>query len=189
MSRDNQMLRSLPPWEFAFRDKYRPRAPRGLQLQQPGKGEIKSLWVPAKGSAEGGADSHCAGLLCGREGLQGRAGPRGMAHPWTDIQMPMDRQARSCESHFPAGSQHKSLSGSYSSFFPFAFFFPLFFFSFIFFIFFFFFLRCLRLCIFFKLFLFSASGLLSPNATLVDATQGGETCNGIMRSNAFLWCV
>ena len=87
------MLRSLPPWEFAFRDKYRPRAPRGLQLQQPGKGETKSLWVPAKGSAEGGADSHCAGLLCGREGLLGRAWPRGIAHPQTDGQTEANAQA------------------------------------------------------------------------------------------------
>lgn len=52
MSRDNQMLRSLLPWEQAFSDKYRPLAPRGLQLQQPGKGETKSLWVPAKVSAD-----------------------------------------------------------------------------------------------------------------------------------------
>lgn len=169
------MLRSRPPWEHAFRDKYRPRTPGGLQLQQPGKGETKSLRVPAKGSADTWCGQPGRGAATRRRGVQGRAGPRGMAHPWKDIQMPMHRQARSCESHFPAGSQHKSLSGSYSSFFPFAFFFPLFFFSFIFFIFFFFFLRCLRLCIFFKLFLFSASGLLSPNATLTAATRGGES--------------
>ena len=88
------MLRSLPPWEHAFSNKYRPLAPRGLQLQQPGKGETKSLWVPAKGSAEGGADSHCAGLLCGREGLQGRAGPgRGgwLTTGWPDRHRRTDR--------------------------------------------------------------------------------------------------
>ncbi|MEJ1282466.1 hypothetical protein NN561_013424 [Cricetulus griseus] len=44
------MLRSQWPWGHAFLDKYRPRAPGGLQLQRPGKGETKSLRVPAKGS-------------------------------------------------------------------------------------------------------------------------------------------
>lgn len=128
------MLRSRPPWEHAFRDKYRPRTPGGLQLQQPRKGETKSLRVPAKGSADTWCGQPGRGAATRRRGVQGRAGPRGMAHHRTDRQTLTDRQAGSCESHFPTGSQHKSLSGSFSSFFPFCFFFFLFF-SFLFFFF------------------------------------------------------
>lgn len=117
------MLRSRPPWEHAFRDKYRPRTPGGLQLQQPRKGETKSLRVPAKGSADTWCGQPGRGAATRRRGVQGRAGPRGMAHHRTDRQTLTDRQAGSCESHFPTGSQHKSLSGSFSSFFPFCFFF------------------------------------------------------------------
>lgn len=165
------MLRSRPPWEHAFRDKYRPRTPGGLQLQQPGKGETKSLRVPAKGSADTWCGQPGRGAATRRRGVQGRAGPRGMAHHRTDRQTLTDRQAGSCESHFPAGSQRKLLSGSFSSLFPFAFF-PLF---------------SSRL---FSSFpssptppsfpspssssSFSASGLLSPNATLTAVTWGGE---------------
>lgn len=116
------MLRSRPPWEHAFRDKYRPRTPGGLQLQQPGKGETKSLRVPAKGSADTWCGQPGRGAATRRRGVQGRAGPRGMAHHRTDRQTLTDRQAGSCESHFPAGSQRKLLSGSFSSLFPFAFF-------------------------------------------------------------------
>lgn len=128
------MLRSRPPWEHAFRDKYRPRTPGGLQLQQPRKGETKSLRVPAKGSADTWCGQPGRGAATRRRGVQGRAGPRGMAHHRTDRQTLTDRQAGSCESHFPTGSQHKSLSGSFSSFFPFCFFFSS---SFLFFFFFF----------------------------------------------------
>lgn len=121
------MLRSRLPWEHAFRDKYRPRAPGGLQLQRPGKGETKSLRVPAKGSADTWCGQPGRGAATRRGGVQGRAGPRGMAHHRTDRQTPpTNRQAGSCESHFPAGSQNKSLSRSFSSVFPFCFFFLLF---------------------------------------------------------------
>lgn len=74
------MLRSRPPWEHAFRDKYRPRTPGGLQLQQPRKGETKSLRVPAKGSADTWCGQPGRGAATRRRGVQGRAGPRGMAH-------------------------------------------------------------------------------------------------------------
>lgn len=123
-SRGSQMLRSQRPWGHAFRDKYRPRAPGGLQLQRPGKGETKSLRVPAKGSADTWCGQPGRGAATRRGGVRGRAGPGGrLTTGRTDRQTPTDRQAGSCESHFPAGSQHKSLSRSFSSFPSFFFFF------------------------------------------------------------------
>lgn len=65
------MLRSRWPWGHAFLDKYRPRAPGGLQLQRPGKGETKSLRVPAKGSRTRGAAGRGAGLPRGAEACGG----------------------------------------------------------------------------------------------------------------------
>lgn len=64
------MLRSQRPWGHAFLDKYRPRAPGGLQLQRPGKGETESLRVPAKGSGHvvrpgRGAATRRRGVPCG----------------------------------------------------------------------------------------------------------------------------
>lgn len=71
------MLRSQRPWGHAFRDKYRPRAPGGLQLQRPGKGETKSLRVPAKGSADTWCGQPGRGAATRRGGVRGRAGPGG----------------------------------------------------------------------------------------------------------------
>lgn len=74
------MLRSRRPRGHAFLDKYRPRAPGGLQLQRPGKGETKSL----PGAGEGQPDTWCgrrgAGLPRGAEACGG--GPGGPGRGW-----------------------------------------------------------------------------------------------------------
>lgn len=86
------MLRSQRPWGHAFCDKYRPRAPGGLQLQRPGKGETESLRVPAKGSADTWCGQPGRGAATRRRGVQGRAGPRGDGSP-PDGQTDADGQA------------------------------------------------------------------------------------------------
>lgn len=91
-SRGSQMLRSQRPWGHAFCDKYRPRAPGGLQLQRPGKGETESLRVPAKGSADTWCGQPGRGAATRRRGVQGRAGPRGDGSP-PDGQTDADGQA------------------------------------------------------------------------------------------------
>ena len=110
------MLRSQLPWEHAFRDKYRPRAlwEGGNQIFA-GAGEGQHGHVGRPAGAQG---CHEEQRLAGAD----RARPRRMAYHWMDRQTQTDRQAGSCESHFPAGSQRKLLSGSFSSLFPFAFF-------------------------------------------------------------------
>lgn len=110
------------PRGHAFLDKYRPRAPGGLQLQWPGKGETESLRVPAKGSGHvvrpaGARGCHAAQRRAVRAG--GGSPPDGLTRT--------DRQA---------GNVRKSLPRGHSARFalPFFFFFCFFlFFSFFFF--------------------------------------------------------
>lgn len=85
----------------------------------PGRGKPNLCGCRRRAARTRGAASRGAGLPRGAEACRGGPGRGGTSHHRTDRQTPTDRQAGSCESHFPAGSQHKSLSCSLLSLFLF----------------------------------------------------------------------
>lgn len=91
-----------------------PGLPAVYNYSGPGRGKPNLCRCRRRAARTRGAASRGAGLPRGAEACRGGPGLGDGSPPdrRTDRQTPTDRQAGSCESHFPAGSRHKSVSRS-----------------------------------------------------------------------------